>query len=269
MTKSYRLIIASSFVIVFFLLSLIFSLGFASIVYRLLLLTLLCIVLYGVENNKNTIKIASIALIVIFIFLNSLLRSLFVDKARLVDTLYKAIREEIIVLPLFALRDKKETKRGVKALFLVLISIIVLFPFERTNNNYYYLYSSISNYKSFIFYSRLLFISIVLSSFFNLFTKSRSYLSYLLVLSSGILSSLRGNRVQVLDSDVFYFLLIFIIYVANQQKEKITIERKKIVFSEFKPVAIEPIRKKKKEKVFDLPPNIPVNDLKNDDKKPE
>ena len=52
--------------------------------------------------------------------------------------------------------------------------------------------------------------------------------------------------------------------MANQEREKIAIERKKIVFSEFKPVVIEPIKKKKKEKVFDLPPNIPVNDLKKD-----
>ena len=269
MTKSYRLIIASSLVIVFFLLSIIFSLGFASIVYMLLLLTLLCIVLYGVENNKNTIKIASIALIVILIFLNSFFKSSFVDKARLVDALFKAIGEEFIALPLFALQDKKEKRRGVKALFLALISIIVYFFFERTNNNYYYLYSSISDYKSFIFYSRLLFISIVLSCFFNLFAKNRSYLSYFLALSSGFLSCFRYGKIEFLDSDAFYFLLIFIIYCVNQQREKITIERKKIVFSEFKPIVIEPIKKKKKEKVFDLPPNIPVNDLKNDDKKPE
>lgn len=269
MTKSHRLIIASGLAVVFFFLSIIFSLNFASIIYRLLLLALLCVVLYGVENNKSTIKIASIALIVVFVFLNSFLRSLFSDKARLVDAIFKAISEEIIAIPLFALRDKKEKRRGVKAIVLSLLSIVLLVFYERTNNSYYYLYSSISNYKNFIFYSRLLFVSIVLSCFFNLFTKSRSYLSYFLALSSGILSCFRGNRVEVLDSNAFFFLLILIIYMANQEREKIAIERKKIVFSEFKPITIEPIKKKKKEKVFDLPPNIPVNDLKKDEEKPE
>lgn len=269
MTKSYRLIIASGLAVVFLFLSIIFSLNFTSIIYRLLLLALLCVVLYGVENNKSTIKIASIALIVVFVFLNSFLRSLFSDKARLVDAIFKAISEEIIAIPLFALRDKKEKRRGVKAIVLSLLSIVLLVFYERTNNSYYYLYSSISNYKNFIFYSRLLFVSIVLSCFFNLLTKSRSYLSYFLALSSGILSCFRGNRVEVLDSNAFFFLLILIIYMANQEREKIAIERKKIVFSEFKPITIEPIKKKKKEKVFDLPPNIPVNDLKKDEEKPE
>lgn len=264
MTKSYRLIIASSLVIVFFLLSIIFSLSFISIIYRLTLLALLCVVLYGLENNKNTIKIASIALIVIFIFLNSFFRSLFVDKARLVDALFKAISEEIIAIPLFALRDKKEKRRGVKAIVLSLLSFAILVFYERTNNSYYYLYSFINNYKSFIFYSRILFACVVIASFFNLFAKSRSYLSYFLIFSSAVLSCFMEKRTEVLDSNAFYFLFILIIYIANQEREKITIERKKIVFSEFKPVVIEPIKKKKKEKVFDLPPNIPVNDLKKD-----
>lgn len=264
MTKNYRLIIASSLVIIFFLLSIIFSLSFISIIYRLTLLALLCVVLYGVENNKSTIKIASIALIVIFIFLNSFLRSLFSDKARLVDAIFKAISEEIIAIPLFALRDKKEKRRGVKAIVLSLLSFAILVFYERTNNSYYYLYSFINNYKSFIFYSRILFACVVIASFFNLFAKSRSYLSYFLILSSAVLSCFRGDRVEILDSNAFYFLFILIIYMTNQEREKITIERKKIVFSEFKPVVIEPIKKKKKEKVFDLPPNIPVNDLKKD-----
>lgn len=189
-------------------------------------------------------------------FLYFLLSSFFVDKAPIKEICICALSNSFFLLLFIPLVVEK--RKGI--LFYVLVAItFFLIVIKRYLNSYIYLYreiKSIDSYERF-FYLSFLFLALAIVSFIIFGTK-KNWASYILILLSSLFSFLSEEEKKEITNPAFLFLLIFLVlYYEKDRSERIVIERRDIKLSVIKE---EPIKNKKREKRFDIPPNVPLKD---------
>ncbi len=222
--------------------------------------------LYNIRSDDGRKKALALLLSAVVFFAVNLIAALITDDAPLGASITMAVSSLFLLLPLTVITFRRKTAVPVTAA-QVLITLPAL---QNTVAAYAYLYRNISDYPTYLTYSTFLALALILTVLSELiFNTKINYLSDGLLLSAVSLSYFsavaEGVENPVLSPDVLVIMLILLIYIAREEKVRYTPEVRKIVFSTLKPREIEPLRRKKKARVYEIPPNVPVNDVKNDD----
>lgn len=195
-----------------------------------------------------------VALSFILSFALSLIESSILHNADFSSSLLKAFSSFIYIIPLIILID--EDKRGVYLPLSIILSLLLYLPYSSTIKNYYYLYERVGNYDTFLLYSRIIIYCLISLPIEELIiNRRRNYLSLIILLSLSILSFLIDD---IAESALFF--LILLIYISRKNKVIEIEEKKKITLSRMETIEIEKLHKKKKEKVYETPPNLPIDD---------
>lgn len=170
-------------------------------------------------------------------------------------------------MPLIALTAFRE-KGGRKGMFpfpLVLIMAVLTYSaLRKTVNDWYYLYLQVDDYPSFMFYSKITFIFtflVVISE--EIFRTERNYLSAFFLLAAAFSSFLteKAFHFQAVSCEqALLYILILLIYMGRKTERIKKGEKRSITFSSISFENLEPLRKKKKPGVYEIPPNVPEND---------
>lgn len=189
-------------------------------------------------------------------FLYFSLSSFFVDKAPIKEICICVLSNSFFLLLFLPLVVEKRKGRLSYALVAIAFFLIVI---KRYLDSYIYLYReiiSLDNYERF-FYLSFLFLALAIVSFI-LFGTKKNWASYFFILLSSLFSFLSEEREKEITNPAFLFLLIFLVlYYEKDRSERIVVERRDIKLSAIKE---EPIKNKKREKRFDIPPNVPLKD---------
>ncbi len=180
-------------------------------------------------------------------------------------SLVKAYADSLFILPLLVLVDEDEKDRSFSVISLILFGIVSWITLSVTNNSYYYLYGGMENYGEYVVYSRLLyFVTLSIPVVELLFNSKRNYLSFFLLLASSVIAVLaataKGESNPILTPTSWYYLLILFIYIGRVEDEVVVTDRKKIVLTKLDTHDIEHLRKKKKPRIYEIPPNLPLDD---------
>lgn len=180
-------------------------------------------------------------------------------------SLVKAYALSYTILPLFALTCGSSKGKTFSFIFLIVTGVLSYITLTLTDNNYYYLNTVIADYNKYLQYSKVLFsITISVPFIYMIFNTGRNYLYFILLIAASILSSLtaslRGEAYPLLTPGAYYLVLILLIYTASIKEEVIVTERRKIVLSSLRVVDIEHLKKKEKPRIYEIPPNLPVDD---------
>ncbi len=202
-----------------------------------------------------------------FLVLVSYLLSILVSflSALTFPSLVKAYADSFFVLPLLVLIDEDEKDRTFSVISFILLGVVSWITLSITNNSYYYLYGEMKNYNGYVLYSRMLFfVSLAIPVIELLFNTKKNYLSFFLLFSSAVISVIaadaRGEDNPTLTPCAWYYLLILFIYIGRVKDEVMVTDRKKIVLTRLDTQDIEHLKKKKKPRVYEIPPNLPVDD---------
>lgn len=180
-------------------------------------------------------------------------------------SLVKAYADSLFILPLLVITDENEKNRTFSIVAIILLGTVSWITLSVSNNSYYYLYGEMVDYGNYLLYSQLLFfVSLSIPVIELLFNTKRNYLSFLLLLSSSVIAALaseaKGESNPVLAPASWYYLLILFIYIGRVEDEVVVTDRKKIVLTRLDTQDIEHLRKKKKPRVYEIPPNLPLDD---------
>lgn len=244
-------IIISLLSLFFFLaLSIIKSFSIYETISLLVLSVPLIVYIRGGKKERSIIIGISLALSVSL----SLTQSLLFDNAAVAPSIIKAVSSLIYIVPLIILID--EDKRKVYLTLSFILSLLLYLPYSETINSYYYLYSNIEDYSKFLLYSKIIiFLLIALPVEELIINRKRNYLTLIILFTVSILSFLNHN---ITYASLYFLILLIYMY---RKKEDIKIEeKKKITLSRMETVKMEKLHKKKKEKVYEIPPNLPIDD---------
>ena len=241
-----------------------------TIIETLALSVPLIVYLYYISTESTKIKAFVLSLAAALSVVISLLDSLLVDNAPFLPSLIRGLSSAFFILPLTVITFNDTEKRSFKALIISALYTAVTLPSLReTVNTYCFIYSDVADYPSFLTYMTFTALAVILTSASELiFRTKKNYLSDFFLLSSVIFSYLaekaKGEVNPVFTSLPMIMVLILLIYISREEKVTYSTERRTIVLSTLKIQEIEHLRKKKKPRVYEIPPNVPVNDIKDD-----
>lgn len=218
-------------------------------------IVVLTVISFYIKNKDRTFY-CLVLFSILLPFLYFSFSSFFVDQAPIREIGICTLSNSIFLLLFLPLL--LENKKG-KLLYSLIAIAFFLIVIKRYLDSYIYLYGevkSISSYERFYYLSFLSF-TLAIISFFLLGTK-KNWLSYIFILLSSLLnliSELKGERIK---NPTFLFSLVFIVlYFEKDRREKIFVERKEI---KLRVIKEEPTKNKKREKRFEIPPNVPLKD---------
>ena len=215
-------------------------------------LAALLIVYLNMENKRR------ILLPVIYIIL--MLTSTFESKGM---NIIKALSDTFFLLPLIPEGKRKEKRREI--IVVLLLSLLSYIALRRTEERYYYIYYRIENYGKLIALFNIILFLTVLSSLLRCVMKTeRNYYSLFLLVISLLFTIKLNTDYDFLLPYALYDIYILFIYIVGMEKEIIKIEKRKIVFSNLLPVEIVHLKKKERERVYEIPPNLPKDDREED-----
>lgn len=228
----------------------------------------LVVYLYNIRTEEMKKKVFVLLLAATLFSATAFAGAFIRDGAPLGSSLIKAVSELFCLIPLTVITFSSGKKRSLTALITAAHIFITLPALRYAAGTYAYLYGSIDKYSSYLTYSTFLALALMLTVLSELiFNTKKNYLSDGLLLSAVCFSYLsagaEGEREAFLSPYVLIMLLILFIYIAREEKVRYTPEVRKIVFSTLKTQEIEPLKRKKKPRVYEIPPNVPVNDLEN------
>ncbi len=246
------------------ILSLVFSLPLFSSALSILKTVPLIVLLYNINSTKNGRKILILAITCLASIALSFGEGAISKEAPLGAVIIKSLSSVFPLLPLIVITDNKKNK-VLDIVITVVIAALTYVAFDWTNNNYYYLYSTIEHYSLFLIYSNVLFLLTVLLPLSEvIFGSDKNYLSLSLLTASIIMSFpyywAIGEKYWYINPLMLTFILILLIYISREGKKLEVGERRRVTFTRLHDVEIEHLKKKKKAVVYELPPNIPVDD---------
>lgn len=270
-TNKSSLILYLSLVVIsaYVVLSVFSSSDMIETVKTVVLSTPLVIYLYNIRTDETKKKALVLLHAALIFFAVALIDALITDGAPVGASLIKGVSELYYLVPLTVITFTSGKKRILRALVTAAHILISLPALRYAVGTYAYLYRSIDNYSSYLTYSTILALALMLAALSELiFNTKKNYLSDGLLLSAVCLAYLsaeaEGEAKAFLSPYILIMLLILFIYIAREEKVRYTPEVRKIVFSTLKTQEIEPLRRKKKPRVYEIPPNLPVNDVEND-----
>lgn len=207
------------------------------------------------KNKDRTFFI--LALFSIFLsFIYFILSSLFVDKAPIREIGVCALSNSLFLLLFLPLIVQKRKGRLFYALVVLTLFLMAI---KRYLNSYVYLYRETINIDSYerFFYFSFLFLALAIISFL-LFGTKKNWFSYFFILFSSFFSYLAEKENGKIINPSFLFLLVFLVlYIEKDRSERILVERRNI---KLRVIKEESIKRKKREKRFEIPPNVPYKD---------
>ncbi len=266
--SSLLLYLSLAFIFTYVVLSVFTSSDMMETLKTVILSAPLVVYLYNIRTEemkkKAFVLLMAAALFSATAFIDALLN----DGAPVGASLIKAVSEIFRLVPLTVITINSGKKRTLTAL-ITAAHILITLPAQRyAAGTYAYLYRNISDYSSYLTYSTFLALALMLTALSELvFNTKKNYLSDGLLLSAVCFSYLsaerEGEEEAFLSPYVLIMLLILFIYIAREEKVRYTPEVRKIVLSTLRTQEIEPLKRKKKPRVYEIPPNVPVNDLEN------
>ncbi len=270
-TNKSPLILYSALVVTFssIVLSLFSSSDMMETVKTAVLSIPLVIYLYDIRTGEGKKKAFVLLIAAALFFVTAFIDAFISDDAPFTPSLIKSLSALFYLVPLTAITFTSGKKRILQALITGIHILITLPALRYAVGTYEYLYGSIADYPSYLMYSTLLSLALILTAFSEMvFNTNKNYLSDALLLSAACFSYLaakaEGMEKPILSPYILIMLLILFIYIARVEKVRYTPEVRKIVLSTLKTQEIEPLRRKKKPREYEIPPNVPVNDVKND-----
>lgn len=217
------------------------------------LIAALLIVYLNVENERR------ILLPVIYIIL--MLTSTFESTGM---NIIKALSDTFFLLPLIPDGKTKE-KRKREIIVVLLLSLLSYIALKITEERYYYIYYRIERYEEVVALFNIIFLLTVLASLLRCVMKrERNYYPLFLLILSTMVTIKLNRDYDFLLPYALYDTYILFIYIEGMKKEIIKIEKRKIVFSNLLPVEIVHLKKKERERVYEIPPNLPKDDREED-----
>ena len=241
-----------------------------TIIETLALSVPLIVYLYYISTESTKTKAVVLSTAVAIHIAITLLDSLLVDNAPFLPSLIRGLSSAFFILPLTVITFNDTEKRSFKTLIVSALYTAVTLPSLReTVNTYFFIYTDVADYPSFLTYMTFTALAVILTSASELiFRTKKNWLSDFFLLSSVIFSYLaekaKGEVNPVFTSLPMIMVLILLIYISREEKVTYSTERRTIVLSTLKIQEIEHLRKKKKPRVYEIPPNVPVNDIKDD-----
>ena len=225
----------------------------------------LIVLIYYINTEKSGLKaiIVAAAYVVAFVisFLGYYLDSAFPFSA----SIAAALASTLYLLPLIILTEDDGKRRWIAAAVTIVAASITYFTGKVTVEESMYLYTRVANYSSCIFYSKLALILTVLVPVSELlFRTKKNYLSDALIVSATVMMLLAenaaGSTSVITSSSLYLGILTLLIYIARTGEVFEAGERRKIAFSTLHVQEIAPLRKKRRPRVYEIPPNVPVRD---------
>lgn len=220
---------------------------------------------YNVGNNDNRRKTVILLLSALIYSALAFIEAFVIDNAPLRAVAVYAVSSLFYLLPLTAV-----TFRRGRAAILSAIHLAVTLPaLKSTVGTYMYLYRSVPDYPPYLTYSTLLALTLILTVVSELlFNTKRNYLSRSILFAAFCLSVLsaskEGMEYPLLSPVPLIIILILFIYMARGGRERYTPEVRRIVLTSMETQEIKHLRRKKKPRVYEIPPNVPVNDIMDD-----
>ena len=225
----------------------------------------LIVLIYYINTQKSGLKAIVVAAAYIVAFAISFLEYYLDSSFPLSAALTAALASTLYLLPLIILTEDDGKRRWIAAAVTVLAAVITYFTGKVTVEESMYLYTRVENYSSYIFYSKLALILTVLVPVSELlFRTKKNYLSGALIVSATVMMLLGENAAGstniLLSSSLYLGILTLLIYIARTSEVFEAGERRKIAFSTLHVQEIAPLRKKRRPRVYEIPPNVPVRD---------
>ncbi len=225
----------------------------------------LIILIYYINTTKSGLKAIVVAVSYVVDFVISFLGYYLTEDFPLPASLAAAFASTLYLLPLVILIWEDGKKKWTAAAVTVLLVVIIYFTGKVTVETNMYLYREVENYSSYIFYSKLaLLITVLVPVSELLFRTKKNYLSDALIVSATVMTILAENASGRKDfpasPSLCLGILTLLIYMARTGEVFEAGERRKIVFSTLHVQEIAPLRKKRKPRVYEIPPNVPVRD---------
>lgn len=255
-------------VFLYAVLALISSADMVEVVETVVLSLPLIACIYHVSSDSVKTKAVVLSSASVLYFIITLLDCLLVDGAPAGPSVLKGLSSVFFVLPLVAVTFS--SSRKISFLISALYAAVTLPGLRWTVSSYCYIYTDVADSPSFLAFMTFTALCVILTVLSELIFRTRkNYLSDFLLLSSVIFSYLsqkaEGDGNPVFSTLPFIMLLTLFIYLSREEKVRYSTERRTIVLSTLKIQEIEHLRKKKKPRVYEIPPNVPVNDTKNDE----
>ncbi len=221
--------------------------------------------LYNVRNEDKRRKAVILLLSALICFAPAFIEAFMIDKAPFRASSIYALSFLFYLLPLTAVTFKRHTAATLSAIHLA----VTLPALKSTVGTYMYLYRSVPDYPSYLTYSTFLALLLILTVVSELlFNTKRNYLSHSLLFAAfcfSVFSASKEGMEQPLLSPVsLIILLILFIYMARGERERYTPEARRIVLTSMETQEIKHLRRKRKPRVYEIPPNVPVNDTIDD-----
>ena len=258
-------VIAIALTLLYGVLSIVFSRAFLSSIMSLVKVIPLIVLLYNINSRKKGRKTLLLVLSYPVFILLSFLEAFLNTHSSFGDTIIMSISSTFPLIPLILIITGREENKVTPGVISVVVAAATYIAFDWTNSTYYYLYASIEHYSMFLTYSKVLFLLAVLIPLSEVvFGSDNNYLSLSLMLASIIMSFpyywASGMERWYINPLMLIFLLILLIYMSREGKKLEVGERRIVTFTRVADIEIEHLKKKKKERVYELPPNIPVDD---------
>ena len=225
----------------------------------------LIVLIYYINTQKSGLKAIIVAAAYVVAFVISFLEYYLDSSFPLSAALTAALASTLYLLPLIILTEDGGKRRWIAAAVTIVAAVITYFTGKVTIERNMYLYATVENYSDYIFYSKLaLILTLLVSVSELLFRTKKNYLSDALIVSATVMMLLgeyAAGSTSVITSSSFYLgILTLLIYIARTGETFEAGERRKIVFSTLHVQEIAPLRKKRRPRVYEIPPNVPVRD---------
>ena len=222
------------------------------------------------DNRKNLSLILYVSSFVIYLLERGVIAIVW-HKATIGDSILYILLGIIPFLLFVPFFFDYKRKRSLFVLGSIVISLVMMKYVWEYSVRYVYLYEWVSDWNAYKTSIMLGSIAIVLAVIAKLsFDTKRNYLSYLLVITSGIcygvgnaikldsypdfLGVIKGCMSSVLFWGMLFSLIIFVTMETNKEKEY---ERRNIIFKDIVYQELKPIKKRKRIITFEVPPNVP------------
>lgn len=225
----------------------------------------LIVLIYYINTEKSSLKAIVVAAAYVVSFVISFLEYYLDAGFPFSASFAAALSSTLYVLPLIILTADDGKERWIAAAVTIITALITYFTGKVTVERNMYLYATVENFSSYIFYSKLALILTVLVPVSELvFRTKKNYLSDALIVSATVMMLLAENAAEstniLISPSLYLGILTLLIYIARTGEEFEAGERRKIVFSTLHVQEIAPLRKKRRPRVYEIPPNVPARD---------
>jgi hypothetical protein len=223
------------------------------------------VLIYYINSDKNGLKAIVVAAAYVVSFVISFLEYYLDAGFPFSASPAAAIASTLYLLPLIILTADDGKKKWIAAAVTIITALITYFTGKVTIERNMYLYATVENFSSYIFYSKLALILTVLVPVSELvFRTKKNYLSDALIVSATVMMLFAENAAEstniLISPSLYLGILTLLIYIARTGEEFEAGERRKIVFSTLHVQEIAPLRKKRRPRVYEIPPNVPARD---------